>query len=618
MVAMNAGLIDFEEGVCKRVSNEVRASPTLWQDYLARREGWLATALLRGFGAIILLAGSVIMPTVFAVVFIGMGLIADGNAPMAGRLNSSVAALGLHSAVSMAWVLTFVQTFRRRTYSSSQLAVAAHFAVSDRELYADSCREVAYGGVFISYFSAYIFAYFAWKERLSFGGWLIGIGILALQVPVVWAVTVLIGTREKPRQLVAALSVPGPAFFVAFVILLVGPILIAMPGPLIEPVASTLGMMAVVCLPIGWLNGAFCLGLIEGNPIGWLLLIPPVVLFAFAIRRYRRGITIREVLISPDGAAHAVLCGNEIALDVAQTAWRPNGAGSTDRMPSDSRKDMPLVDAAVMRFCFQNALPAKFGLPSRVWAAALSERTRLVAESLRLSRVFSNRAWLCRCAIPIAFACAFIWLDRNDPQSHHSNPAHSIAFCSLFMLIAMNPIPMPPSSKRRSPQPWTLNGWTNDGQPTTAQVTISGPGEYCYYPVGFREITWTIMKVQVFAMLCWLPGAVLLDIICAVLLRVSLTDASIGSFVPVVFPPIAAGIVASFLVATSTNDTRRWRALLAWTISLLVFGTSSFVCLMAPPAVWTGAALLMMAASSWGMWLYYSRLYERGSVDIIG
>ncbi len=165
-----------------------------------------------------------------------------------------------------------------------------------------SCAYVqqnAFGlGAVIAYFSIFAFGYTAYYSEFGIVGWLGAVFLEGVQVGVAAALVVIFSGFRRVRYV----SVLGAILLTALALAgIAGGFL----GAQVRPHLDGWLWIGFAILPPGWINAAFAYGLIEGNPLGWLWLLPAFGVIAIAYKKMQTRFGIKEFGFLPGGQVEA-------------------------------------------------------------------------------------------------------------------------------------------------------------------------------------------------------------------------------------------------------------------------------------------------------------------------
>jgi hypothetical protein len=259
---------------------------------------------------------------------------------------------------------------RQQLLQSRAVLVLGHLPIADTAFFRAQLKEYALSSVFVPYFLAPGYGYFAWSQGFSVSGWVAAATLALLQWPLFVAVTLLLLGRGPAKALAA---VGGTLMMASSVV--------GFAGPVLPPLGIDIGWLGLLVLPTGWINGAFYFGLVEGRAEGWLLLVPALGVIVLAARRAAQPFAIQELSYSS---------GGHVIQAIPRKDWSlgPRLAGVAAEAPDRPYSDHPVPSLAKIA---ERVRQRKFLAPpewessgwvERCLVRCLSRRERALAEFL--------------------------------------------------------------------------------------------------------------------------------------------------------------------------------------------------------------------------------------------
>ncbi len=273
---MSEGLPKLEESLSKRAYAEVGRAKTFWHDYC------LPSLLL------------LLLPAIVSVLMIGVLFVALGM-PIAltgvcfhskcfkedasfleqairnlelGPLNGYELGLMLQSLMLVGLGALLSANVFEKMWQSRELTKLAYLPIADDIFLRSSVRSsVTRVGAYLAYLSVFGYFYLAWYLGVGRGVMLGAILFGLFQCLTTIATIVLLlgrGRVEFNRAIIVVLCLG----------LLVGGWSAGMNGADVQRLLVGRHWVGFSLSPPGWINAAFAYGMIEGNPLGWLWLVP--------------------------------------------------------------------------------------------------------------------------------------------------------------------------------------------------------------------------------------------------------------------------------------------------------------------------------------------------------
>jgi len=574
----------FERRMRSLVRQEVRSSDVLWREYLPRRR----MARWDKAGAVTLIVitalGCPMMAACFSLPFLGIGIFVE-EGPHAGQGNGDLLPLAFQAITTAGWLAGIVFGLRRALYRSRDLALLAYFPLPDQRHLRRQIVEVACASVLIVLtMGCVVLAYLAWQSDLNWGRWIVATALVALQMVVFTSTAIVAVVYLRPRlsEAIVLLGVVVP--------LVAGGPMASLGGVMLLPFERPIAWPVSALLPTGWVNGAFRYGLLAGQPAGWLFLAPAFAVVAMAIKWLRQPrYAIQEFSSLDESETVAVLeAGSPLPPKWSRLFESARRTSRSDIEPVDVDESLDMELSAQLALADGQFLAPR-AWPRRDWVerfvlSRLSERQRTIVEFRCGETARWTTAWFVSqfaffIAIPIAIVAV--------------QPEPAIAF-TITAAIAFATFNIP-----REPHP----------------APVKFNALYAYFPVGFRELSVTLMKAAIWRIVVTLPPGLTFSLIAAWLSGVPV--ATVATHVAAAVLVVVAGNAFVFLlvVSGSTNDTVRWYVFLLWSLALIIIGPITLATFLLP-ARWALFAAAVAAIAAGVFWTFYAWLFERGGIDI--
>ncbi len=472
----------LERAIRRLARREILASPALRKEFRRDHNPWL-----KGLG------------WVLTVIFLPIGLAPFGIILFVCLLGIMMMHICLNkdtdlSLASLALMLMGILLWTRlsgyhRLFGALDLRTAAYFPLSDRQLLREALKRVSLDGSVVALVFLTAFVYLVWFYDLTAWAYPLAVGAAVAQ-GLIASVLCLLIVACLPRRPWIGLAV----FLVGLVLIACGAAGLLCAGFRVQPVHDAVIWAAIVLPPTGWVLGAFYWGVLQGQAVGWLLLVPAAWLIRGGVRWARRGIATREIAVdSPDPVPVVFDRGVLSAPDSIEAI---SGGGV---QPAPKR---PYADAAAAHAPAQ-AIPSTAVQPQP--APADADSTEAIEQRILEGGAMGRGEWTGQGWIERLVCRALT--EREQTVIEYltdAPPAWTLqwrAFVIILFLVGglawflpgdRNPFLIPPLIAFA----WVLSsgfGW----------VSCQG-----FFPIGFVEASRAVVKVAVLRSLLLLPLAV--------------------------------------------------------------------------------------------------------------
>lgn len=300
LVAVNIRDRPFERALRRRVREEVRRSPALWMIYARGLWSRRIEAAMTGIAIALGIAGFPFLALAYNAMLIGPGLfIKDPELPP-GANPSVLVLLGpaaLLTGIAAIVVLELIISLRQ----GRELSVLACLPYTDRMWGEHLRRKLSLGRYgLLCLLGGFVlpgWLWLAWTHRLGPAGWVAGIAAILLHWPLTVATAALIAAAV-PR---AMMNVCGHVTACVVMQLgIFGPLFLALAGVPRAPEGIEIASWLFLLLPAGWVQGILQMAILDGQPAGWLFLVPTAAVIAAGYRWLGQGFAIRELILGSD------------------------------------------------------------------------------------------------------------------------------------------------------------------------------------------------------------------------------------------------------------------------------------------------------------------------------
>jgi len=565
----------FERDVRRLVRRELRASPDLWAEYKRRRPRW--TEGDAWFIPILLLLEPPVL--LYRMVAFECGA-------------QSVLVILTLQALAMAFLRA--HQLLCGLYAPRDLAPFAPLPISDESLF----RHQWGSTVRSSLWALYVFpaVYLALAAPQS--GRPAALAGAAALAGFQWALILSLGALIARYFRLGHVSVISAVLLVAFFACLVG-----WNGPNAW-LSRELGL-ALAATPAGWVTHAFHHGLLRGNPLAFLAVVPALLVVlpaAWIVRAMRKGYDTARIDFFRDIETAEAEAGQSIEEQVAARAG----------VPLESVEDAAL--AAELEDAIENALAAsaqrgilegrflapmqwrRGGLLEQIVGWSLGRRERIAAEFMVGAAPNWTRRWRFA-AIIAAIAALVLSFWRVAPQG-------PVIWAGV--LATLFAVPVLGGS-------WAALGRVPCGEHFSPL--------YALFPVTYREMASVICVANAIRCVAWLPVAAAYSALFAAPLGLTplggATWAAKGAAVAIAAQPL----LVAWRVAYSGSGHENLDLTRLGLLVPLVLGSAGFAAGAAAFAVagsWlAGAGGAGMVALSLGTCLLFGHFHNRGTLDLI-
>jgi hypothetical protein len=483
--------------------------------------------------------------------------------------------------------------------------VLAYHPASDAFLFGQVWRAFAWSSLYMLYLVSVIYVSLGSARPRPLDWWLGMAGLSVLHWLTILAISVTV-VAYFPNWAYRWRSRFGGLFGLLFLITLAMLFNLGSINSLSSPVAGPI----LLAVPTGWAGFLYGQWLEGGLGHAWGVLIAAVALVVplpFAYRRLKQGYRIREFAIQGDLGYTAVLEGSECSEDVCspESAWeeRP-GLGPLNGWPDLPEIHEPSFEAADVGRLLRAGIDWRGqGWIERAVGAWLTPRERLIIEWLLPDAALTGLRWTEQwrkwtpllLGVLAAFAAAPSVLARGAFAPFLFGFLVYLVACVGFSILGA---------------PW---GTTSLSRPLSAIDRQA-------LPVGYREVSWAVLKMTRVRLLAWLPLALIAGPVLAWKLDAPSIQGAVIAIKVVYFVVMAQPLWVVLLFDAGTTHPFGLRPILhlwpAVVLAVLVFLAGGI--LLFVPGSWplTAAGVVILAISSYVAWDRYGRWYERGPVDV--
>ncbi len=460
--------IELEKKLSQRVWDEVKESPALWKEYSPSRWLRLFLRLTQPIVVIALPFMLIFVPIMLNFLWIGLGIISDSpQFPREARAGNGPELALLLQAFSLTGSACLTDILLLNLLRSPESATFAHLPVADSDLY----RSHQMGWLLCipigACFSIWGYGYWAWMEHLPAVGWVVGLALCLLQGLVCVAMPLaLLGRRS--------LILPWAAAFCVAM-----SIVVAFHGYILKPYMAEYGWPFFLISPPGWINGIYYFGVLRGQTIWWLALLPVCGIIYIAARRVCQPFAIREFIIG------------QVSIEaIPANEWRPPYT-LRSKTSSPTKTIEPSSPAEMEARIRQREYLAPWDLQGlgwieRIWWKTLSPRERTLAELMRTTppRWSLHAFW----GTAAFVACAAVLAIPTMPE------LDTYLMLPVFLLVAY--------LFCGRPNRWSVSSIITNGPPGASVG-------YRILPVSYREVMIVWLKHAAIRLLLIFPAALL-------------------------------------------------------------------------------------------------------------
>lgn len=367
---MNESAGNIDALLRRRVFQELRRSPALWDEYLRQKKA-RRPSVWQVLAAALAVIWFVVPLLVVGPYFLFAAMIdAFGTDLLLGLAGMLAAGISFFAAASLLQLLE----------SSKTVAVCSHLPVSDADLAEAVWLRVAGGLLFCFYLFGFAYGVVAYKSGFDVVGWLLAMGLAVVQVPLLIAVGTLLAVN-RPRWPYAALGVVSLFSAVAL-----GMAAALFGGRLFPPAPLAEALYRIT--PGGWVGGALGLAYARGVVAAWWGLGAAGLLIAVlvpAVRHLKSIYRVKQFAVRANERVTARLTGPISAGPRDDDADLPADVVALDALfASDSPKLSADELAARIRegTFLRHREPQELGLVERVAYRRITPRDRAVVEFL--------------------------------------------------------------------------------------------------------------------------------------------------------------------------------------------------------------------------------------------
>jgi len=563
----------LEKAIRSLARDELRSSPALLGEFNRRRRGRLvdrfATMAVWSCG---------IGVFVFALL---VASFAPKESPFPGEQNGAEWLLVAVALVGSGYSLFAAggSGTDPGTLTSLALHAALHYPVRDRELMARSARFWAVG-VFV--FTAagvwFVSSECITSNRPLAWGYQAAVGTSLLQTALATALFLYLNGLPEEHPLRGALGLLGFLVFAAGTVMV---IVAARRGDM----PDWLTCATFLFCPLGWAHGVLYWGVIRGQPAAYLLLAPAVATLGVLVLWIRREDRSDDVFFEPDVLAKMALGSADDGPKRRRQTVVGLAQQPCDRMPAAratrrrKRGSTEAIERGLLEGGWLRGEWVPAGPVDQIALVVLTPRERLLVECLHRGRSVLTWQWVVMLVLLVLGGHSYLF----GPPGEGSARSIPAAISLWWGVVALLSLP-------------AMSGY------------------HVLFPVGFHEVSRTILKVGLMKCLCWLPLTVGFSLAVASRLHVPFLSAVSLGLLPVIvyvaWLPVSACMVFEPVIVEA-----RARRIRVVEVICGAFALVASLFFLAPLGVWrvVFAAVLFLATGT--IWFRSARAFRRSAPD---